>query len=1050
MKKRERFTLAVVGMLTLCLFVVPIIANSATLYVATNGSDTAPYDTWEKAASSIQAAIDAASAGDIIIVGSSDTGHGTGEYTENVDVNKSLTIKSERGSDNTTVIAKNAWDHVFDVQANSVTIGGENCGFSIYGATGDWKAGIYLGSGITGCTIQDNRCGWDNTNNNDYGIYLVSSSNNTLTNNNASNNSFGIILNESGNNTLTGNTANNNYYDGIYLDHSSNNTLTGNTASSNASYGIYLEDSGNNTLTGNTASSNYNGIYLEESGNNTLTGNTASSNADCGIYLDYSCNANTLTGNTASSNGNSGIYLYSSSNDTLTDNTMSGNQYNFSVEGKLLSDYTHNIDSSNMVESKPIYYWVNQQNKQIPSDAGYVGIVNSNNIIVKDLTLENNGQGVLFAYTAGSRIENVNASNNYNGIKLYSSINNTLTDNTANNNEYEGIYLYDSNNDTLMGNTASSNNNYGIYLEESGNNTLTDNTANNNEYEGIYLYDSDNNTLTGNTAESNASCGIYLYESGNNTLTDNTADNNYYNGIYLSSSSNNTLTGNTADNNEYEGIELYSSCNANTLTGNTADNNGDCGIYLGYSGNNTLTGNTAISNADRGIYLYSSSNNTIYLNNLSDNSSGNTYVNESSGNIWNSPTPIYYDYTSGSFHKNYLGNYYGDYNKTDQDSDGDGIGNTAYNGTGMTDSYPLMDTSACYSLQAWWLNSDSKMYRDDRSKVPGSVTIANSGSHIWIADQAALMDIEFSNGTWTGQIVFTSAPASGATFTVEIGSSTDGSNFTAGPSATITGDDNTTFFNYETSESAFTITTGNYLALRITNGSDNNYAVQTGGAWSYCSSPNGSGNYFLSVEFVLFTGTISSNGVELRWQTAREVNNYGFEVERKLADSEGWIKLGFVEGSGNSDSLKEYSYVDTDIKEQPIGKYYYRLKQIDTVNASFNYSKTIEVEWTGVSIIDERQNIPKQYALRQNYPNPFNPVTTISYDLPKDVYVELTVYNMLGEKVTTLVKGNQPAGYYNVEWDGRNSRGRIVSSGMYFLRISAGSYCKTNKMVFVR
>ncbi len=86
MKERERFTMVVMGMLTLCLFVCPIIANSATLYVATNGSNTAPYDTWAKATTSIQTAINAASAGDIIIVGSSGTGHGTGVYTENVNV----------------------------------------------------------------------------------------------------------------------------------------------------------------------------------------------------------------------------------------------------------------------------------------------------------------------------------------------------------------------------------------------------------------------------------------------------------------------------------------------------------------------------------------------------------------------------------------------------------------------------------------------------------------------------------------------------------------------------------------------------------------------------------------------------------------------------------------------------------------------------------------------------------------------------------------------------------------------------------------------------
>jgi len=605
MKKRERFTLVALGIFALCLFAFPMMVLADELHVGSG-----------QIYSTISAAVTAAKDGDVIIVHD-------GTYNENVDITKSLTIKSESGSANTTVSAANAEDHVFDVQTNNVTIGSENCGFSIYGATGNKKAGIYL-NGRTGCIVQDNRCGWDDTHNNTYGIYLENSSN--------------------------------------------NNTLTGNTASSN-NYGIYLENSSNaNTLTGNTVSSNYFGIYLYFSSNNTLTGNTANNNEYEGICLDYSCNANTLTDNTAESNGDC------------------------------------------------------------------------------------------------------------------------------------GIYLYDSNNNTLTGNTASSN-----------------------DYCGIYLSSSSNSTLTGNTASSN-DCGIFLNESGNNTLTGNTASFNAEYGIYL-----------------------YYSCNANTLTGNTASSN-YYGIYLYYLNNaNTLTGNTANNNGNYGIYLWYSSNNTIYLNNLSGNTSGNAYVENVSDNIWRSPTTIYYDYNGGSFHKNYLGNYYGNYSGSD--ADGDGIGNTAYIGMGMTDNYPLMDTSACYLLQAWWLSGDSKMYKDDMSKAPGSVTITNGGSHIWIADQAALININVpGTDSWTGQIAFTSAPANGHSFKVEIGY-WNGTNFIAGgPDATLTGNGSKTVFTYTTDASAFTVNTGNYLALRITNNSTLSYAVQTGGAWSYCSSPNSSKNYLVSVE----------------------------------------------------------------------------------------------------------------------------------------------------------------------------------------------------------
>jgi len=494
-------------------------------YVATNGSNTPPYDTWGKAATSIQVAIDAANPGDTIIVGSSGTGHGDGVYTENINVTKSLTIKSESGYATTTVIATNANDHVFEVTANNVTIGGEGCGFSIYGATGSgyftYYAGIYL-SGTTNCTIHDNRCGWDSEHYNTEGIYLFSSS------------------------------------------------------------------------------------------NNTITGNATSSNNDCGIFL----------------------YYFSS--------------------------------------------------------------------------------------------------------------NNTITNNSA------------------------LNNNYGIYLHEAGNNTVMGNTADNNKLEGIHLYNSNANTFTGNTASSNA----------------------YY-----------------------------------------------------------------------GIYLYSSSNNTFYLNNLYNNPSGNAYVYGSfSVNSWNSPTPIYYDYTGGSFHKNILGNYYGDY--TGSDADRDGIGADSYNGLGMTDNYPLMTTSEHYSLQAWWLNNDGKMYRDNRTKACGNVTLNAGNSQIWIASEVATKNISYSgNDTWKGQIVFATTPANGDEFTVEIGSSTDGNDFiSGGPQAIITGDGYKTIFTFETNAAAFNLTNGNYLALRLTNNSSAyNHKVQTGGAWSYCSSaeivtesPTGKNENILPNHFSLF------------------------------------------------------------------------------------------------------------------------------------------------------------------------------------------------------
>ena len=202
--------------------------------------------------------------------------------------------------------------------------------------------------------------------------------------------------------------------------------------------GIYSQDHSNllienNIITyiGNSSNdTSGRGIEIVSSNNNTLTSNNASNN-DYGIYLNVS-SSNTLSNNTANSNSQYGIYLSSSSNNTLSNNTMSNNTYNFYVGGSSISNFVQIIDTSNTVNGKPIYYLVGTSNQTINSStsAGYVGVVNSINVTVSDLTFTNNGEGMLFVNTSNSSVLNVNASNNFGGIILaYSSNNNTLTNN---------------------------------------------------------------------------------------------------------------------------------------------------------------------------------------------------------------------------------------------------------------------------------------------------------------------------------------------------------------------------------------------------------------------------------------------------------------------------------------------------------------------------------------------------------------------------------------------------------------------------------------------
>jgi len=189
--------------------------------------------------------------------------------------------------------------------------------------------------------------------------------------------------------------------------------------------------------------------------------------------------------------------------------------------------------------------------------------------------------------------------------------------------------------------------------------------------------------------------------------------------------------------------------------------------------------------------------------------------------------------------------------------------------------------------------------------------------------------------------------------------------------------------------------------------------------------------YPFPVELSLFSATLNEEGVKLDWRTETEINNYGFDIERKIGDSK-WESVGFVEGNGNSNSPKEYTYADENIFDS--GKYYYRLKQIDN-DGTFEYSDVVTIN----------VGTPEKYYLSQNYPNPFNPSTKIAYTLLIDSKVSIKVYDMLGNEVATLENDEKEAGYYEINFDAKG-----FASGVYFYNISAGAYNSTKKMVLMK
>ena len=282
--------------------------------------------------STIQAAIDDSDTlnGHTIIVD-------PGTYTENVDVNKRLTIRSENGTADCIVNASNPDWYVFEVTANSVNISG----FTVK----DGFSGIYLGN-VNHCNISDN-----NATNNVDGIRLGSSShNNTLTNNTANSNSeAGILCWTSSDNILTNNTANTNDFGFWLYESSNNNTLTNNTASNNTQHGIYLLSSSRNTLTSNTASKNSIGIWLLMSSNNTIANNIIGNNSWGIILTSYSnppfSDNNTIENNTIVKN-KEGILFFSAANNTVKNNTITGNT-NFGLSIWFYTGYsTHRADDN--------------------------------------------------------------------------------------------------------------------------------------------------------------------------------------------------------------------------------------------------------------------------------------------------------------------------------------------------------------------------------------------------------------------------------------------------------------------------------------------------------------------------------------------------------------------------------------------------------------------------------------------------------------------------------------------------------------------------------
>jgi len=425
--------------------------------------------------------------------------------------------------------------------------------------------------------------------------------------------------------------------DNIVLD-GSGYTLQGNGNST----GVFIKNLNNVTVRNMEISNFYYGIrllsdvYMEISGNHTVSGNIIT-------------------------NSNHGIYILHSSNNVLRNNQMNNNTHSLYVTYSPLSlditSFVNDIDTSNTVNGKPIYYWVNQQNKDVPPDAGYVGLINCTNIMVQNLDLTHNSQGILLVYTTHS----------------------TIIRNKVTNNGGDGIYVYKSSNNIISENTITNNGNYGISLFYSSNNIISENTITANNQTGIYLTTASNNSINGNKITLNNE-GIHIY----------------------SSSTNNNIVGNTiTENNEY-GVSISWDSNNNFVSENYIANNGK-GIYVKEASNNRIIGNTVKENSGWGIRLEGGQrDNIIYHNYFIDNNVGEGLQVSIPGlwepGVWEPGNPNVWD--DGE-----KGNYWSDYTTryTNATEIGDsGIGDTPfYINSNNIDYHPIMRDNVISEFPAW-------------------------------------------------------------------------------------------------------------------------------------------------------------------------------------------------------------------------------------------------------------------------------------------------------------------------------------------------------------
>lgn len=486
---------------------------------------------------------------------------------------------------------------------------------------------------------------------------------------------------------------------------------------SNGNLGIILGFSSNITATGNIVNSNWMyGIYSFRSTKNRISNNTVSFNGRSAINL-WESDSNIVTANTAVLNGSPGVAFYRSKGNTISGNIMQGG--GITVSGEKIEEWnTHTIDTSNLINGKPVYYWKNLTGGKVPSGAGQVILANCTDVIVENQNVSRSTAGIIIGLSERITVVNTTSSSQGSyGAYVWNSPGTALSNNTVSGNSY-GLYVRDSEGSIVSNNTVGSSEHGGIVLPGSPNSEVSGNTVTNSNGGGIHT---DASTTVVDNTVSRTSLGIRAYS--DSIVSNNTVSHNDY-GIEVSGSAP-QVTWNDVSFNEY-GIYVSSS---NALVAHNQVHDNSRGIFIGGSSNSILY-NMVHSNSAEGILIETSLYNTIARNTISYNGLGlHSYFYCEGNEIYHNnfidnTEQAFEDRGSNQWDNGYPsgGNYWSDYAGIDEKSGpdqnqpgSDGIGDSSYmipyydwDPVDPKDRYPLMEPfevppappSAPWDLQA--------------------------------------------------------------------------------------------------------------------------------------------------------------------------------------------------------------------------------------------------------------------------------------------------------------------------------------------------------------